>query len=91
MKIVVLGSSSSGNSTYFEFGNKKFLVDVGLGFSMMPLCSKKEPTIVKLEPVPDREPAAVAELVWAAVRDQVAVRVPESARVKVISGWTDVR
>ncbi len=33
MKIVVLGSSSSGNSTYFEFGNKKFLIDVGLGFN----------------------------------------------------------
>ena len=33
MKIVVLGSSSSGNSTYMEFGNIKFLVDVGLGFN----------------------------------------------------------
>ena len=33
MKIVVLGSSSSGNSTYVELNNKKFLIDVGLGFN----------------------------------------------------------
>ena len=33
MKIVVLGSSSSGNSTYFEFGNKRFLIDAGLGYN----------------------------------------------------------
>ena len=33
MKIAVLGSSSSGNSTYIEFGNNKFLIDVGLGFN----------------------------------------------------------
>ena len=33
MKIVVLGSSSSGNSTYVEMGNNKFLIDVGLGFN----------------------------------------------------------
>ena len=33
MKIVVLGSSSSGNSTYLEIGNKKILIDVGLGFN----------------------------------------------------------
>ena len=33
MKIVVLGSSSTGNSTYIEFGNKKFLIDVGLGYN----------------------------------------------------------
>lgn len=33
MKIVVLGSSSSGNSTYIEMGNTKFLIDVGLGFN----------------------------------------------------------
>ena len=33
MKIVVLGSSSSGNSTYVEMNNKKFLIDVGLGFN----------------------------------------------------------
>ena len=33
MKIVVLGSSSSGNSTFVEFGDTKFLIDVGLGFN----------------------------------------------------------
>jgi len=33
MKVVVLGSSSSGNSTYVEFGDIKFLIDVGLGFN----------------------------------------------------------
>lgn len=33
MKIVVLGSSSSGNSTYVELNNKKFLIDAGLGFN----------------------------------------------------------
>ena len=33
MKIVVLGSSSSGNSTYVELSNKKFLIDAGLGFN----------------------------------------------------------
>ena len=33
MKIVVLGSSSSGNSTYVELGNNNFLIDVGLGFN----------------------------------------------------------
>ena len=33
MKIVVLGSSSSGNSTYIEINNNKFLIDVGLGFN----------------------------------------------------------
>lgn len=33
MKIVVLGSSSSGNSTYVEIDNIKFLIDVGLGFN----------------------------------------------------------
>ena len=33
MKIAVLGSSSSGNSTYVEIGDVKFLIDVGLGFN----------------------------------------------------------
>ena len=33
MKVVVLGSSSKGNSTYVESGNTKFLIDVGLGFN----------------------------------------------------------
>ena len=33
MKIAVLGSSSSGNSTYVEIGDIKFLIDVGLGFN----------------------------------------------------------
>ena len=33
MKIVVLGSSSSGNSTYVEMGEVKFLIDAGLGFN----------------------------------------------------------
>ena len=33
MKICVLGSSSSGNSTYVECGNTKFLIDVGFSYS----------------------------------------------------------
>ena len=33
MKIAVLGSSSSGNSTYVEINGIKFLIDVGLGFN----------------------------------------------------------
>ena len=33
MKVVVLGSSSKGNSTYVESGNIKFLIDAGLGFN----------------------------------------------------------
>ena len=33
MKIAVLGSSSSGNSTFIEVGEVKFLIDVGLGFN----------------------------------------------------------
>lgn len=33
MKIAVLGSSSSGNSTYIEIGEVKFLIDTGLGFN----------------------------------------------------------
>ena len=33
MKIVVLGSSSSGNSTYVEIDGIKFLIDCGLGFN----------------------------------------------------------
>lgn len=33
MKIAVLGSSSTGNSTYVECGNIKFLIDAGLSFS----------------------------------------------------------
>lgn len=33
MKAVVLSSSSSGNSTYIEMDNVKFLVDAGLGFN----------------------------------------------------------
>ena len=33
MKVVVLASSSKGNSTYVESGNIKFLIDVGLGFN----------------------------------------------------------
>lgn len=33
MRVVVLGSSSSGNSTYIEMGNNKFLIDAGLGFN----------------------------------------------------------
>ena len=33
MKIVVLGSSSSGHSTYLEIGEKRILIDVGLGFN----------------------------------------------------------
>ena len=33
MRIVVLGSSSSGNSTFVELSNKKFLIDAGLGFN----------------------------------------------------------
>ena len=30
MKVCVLGSGSKGNTTYFEFGNTKFLIDCGL-------------------------------------------------------------
>lgn len=33
MKVVVLSSSSAGNSTYVELNNKKFLIDAGLGFN----------------------------------------------------------
>lgn len=33
MKIAVLGSSSTGNSTYVECGNIKFLIDAGLSYS----------------------------------------------------------
>lgn len=33
MKVVVLSSSSAGNSTYVEFDNVKFLIDAGLGFN----------------------------------------------------------
>ena len=33
MKIEVLASSSTGNSTYVEIGNIKFLIDVGMSFS----------------------------------------------------------
>ena len=33
MKIQVLGSSSSGNCTYVEINNIKFLIDAGLGFN----------------------------------------------------------
>ena len=33
MRVVVLSSSSSGNSTFIELNNKKFLIDVGLGFN----------------------------------------------------------
>lgn len=32
MRVVVLSSSSKGNSTYIEFGDVKFLIDAGLGF-----------------------------------------------------------
>ena len=32
MKIVVLGSSSAGNSTFVEMNNVKFLIDAGLQF-----------------------------------------------------------
>ncbi len=33
MKIVVLGSSSSGNSTFVKINDVKFLIDAGLGFN----------------------------------------------------------
>ena len=33
MKVVVLASSSKGNSTYIEINNTKFLIDAGLGFN----------------------------------------------------------
>ena len=35
MRVVVLSSSSAGNSTYVEFDNVKFLIDAGLGFADM--------------------------------------------------------
>ena len=33
MKVVVLASSSTGNSTYVEYGNTKFLIDAGMSYS----------------------------------------------------------
>ena len=42
MKFSVLGSSSSGNSSYIEMGNKRFLIDAGFS-------GKK--TIEKLESI----------------------------------------
>lgn len=33
MKVVVLSSSSKGNSTFIEMNNTKFLIDAGLGFN----------------------------------------------------------
>ena len=33
MKIAVLASSSTGNSTYVEVGNVKFLIDAGMSYS----------------------------------------------------------
>ena len=33
MKVVVLASSSKGNSTFIEMNNSKFLIDAGLGFN----------------------------------------------------------
>ena len=33
MKVVVLSSSSKGNSTFIELNNIKFLIDAGLGFN----------------------------------------------------------
>ena len=35
MKVVVLSSSSSGNSTYIELNNIKFLIDAGLPYGVM--------------------------------------------------------
>lgn len=35
MRVVVLSSSSSGNSTYIELNNTKFLIDAGLTFSSL--------------------------------------------------------
>lgn len=35
MKVVVLSSSSSGNSTYIELNNVKFLIDAGLPYGVM--------------------------------------------------------
>ena len=35
MKVVVLASSSKGNSTFIEINNTKFLIDAGLGFNDM--------------------------------------------------------
>ena len=31
MKVAILGSSSSGNSTFISVNDKKILIDVGLG------------------------------------------------------------
>ena len=33
MRVVVLSSSSAGNSTFIEFNNIRFLIDAGLGFN----------------------------------------------------------
>ena len=35
MKVVVLGSSSSGNSTFVNINNIKFLIDAGLPFGKL--------------------------------------------------------
>lgn len=35
MRVVVLSSSSSGNSTFIEINNTKFLIDAGLTFALM--------------------------------------------------------
>ena len=35
MKVVVLGSSSKGNSTFVEINNIKFLIDVGFYYSQI--------------------------------------------------------
>ena len=42
MKFSVLGSSSSGNSSFIEMGNKRFLIDAGL---------RRKKTIEKLESI----------------------------------------
>ena len=35
MRVVVLGSSSAGNSTFVEINNIKFLIDAGLQFGYL--------------------------------------------------------
>ena len=48
MKIVVLGSSSSGNSTYVECGETKFLIDAGFSYTYI------KDSLFKLGVTPDQ-------------------------------------
>ena len=55
MKVVVLSSSSKGNSTYIEMNNSKFLIDAGLGFNDI-----KEKSMAEKNASPEIGPAPSA-------------------------------